>query len=91
MDVKEYVINQLTIEGYQLLSEIAKEHVGANGGAMSWFQNVIARAEEADNTSRLLAATVVMKAYAEESMSQSSDPDSLTRRVEQGIKSMVER
>lgn len=91
MDVKEYVINELTIEGYQLLSEIAREHVGVDGEAMSWFQNIIAKAEEADNSSRLLAATVVMKAYAEERMSQSSDPNSLIRRVEQGIRSMVDR
>lgn len=88
-DVKEYVINELTIESYQLLAEMSEEHVALKDDKLSWFQNIITKAEEANDQGRVLAATVVMKAYAEEELTQSFDIDRLYQRVVSSIRDMV--
>lgn len=89
MEVRDYVINRLTEESYYILSEMSKDHVALQGETLSWFQSLIAKAEAANNQARVLAATVVMKAYAEEELTPSFDPMSLSRRIDQGIQEMV--
>jgi hypothetical protein len=91
IDIREDVINRLTLEALQLLKEAGKDKPAANGGYYAWFQSVIARAEAENNTARSLAAVVVMKAYGEEltSYDQSFYPDRLQSRINLGIRDLV--
>lgn len=91
MEVKEYVVNRLTEESYRILSEMSKEHVALKGETLSWFQALIAKAEETNDQARALAATVVMKAYAEEQLTHAFDPMRLTKRIDDGIQLMVSK
>jgi hypothetical protein len=52
---------------------------------LEWFQRLITLAENANQDARLIAATIVMKAYGEELETHQFDQDRLNERVEQGI------
>ena len=87
-DLREDVINRLTLETLQLLKEAGKDKPATNGGYYAWFQGVIARAEAENNAARSLAAVVVMKAYGEEltSPDQTFYLDRLQSRINLGIR-----
>lgn len=87
LDIRQTVESRLTIESLQILKEISQDRPDDKLG---WFQGTIARAEEANQQARTLAATIVMKAYGEELMTMSFDVDRLIGRVRQGIQDMLQ-
>jgi hypothetical protein len=85
INIREAVENRLTVESFQILKEMAEAKPNANGGLLEWFQSLITRAEATNDIARSIAATIVMKACAEEWQTGNYDVDRMTTRVSRGI------
>lgn len=91
-DIKQSVIDRLTAESYTILKQVVEDQVSTTEGFRAYFQSIIAKAEESDNTARSMAAVLVMNAFADELLSPQPDQQqSLQARISHSINKMVNR
>lgn len=73
LDIQKMVVSNIEVEGFDILSSLSKG--AAKVGTHAFLQNVIAHAEEANNSARSIAGVLVMEVYAEELL---QDDDNFT-------------